>query len=96
MAFLSKESRWITTRDTQYYLVSMVLPHESNEKPNSSASQAQKLLESVSVAAQTEKVLVSNFNHAIQDQIKLANCNQNKMARTARYLVGKVRAIVVP
>ena len=80
-------------------------PHGSNEKPNSIAARraqkvsedifpgawAQKLLESVSVAARDQKeVLVSNFNHDIQDQIKMVRTARNSANTTARAMSPRV------
>ena len=72
--------------------------NEKHEKPNSTAARraqkvledifpaarALKLLESVVVAARAEKeVLVSNFNHDIQDQIKMVRTARNSDNTTA-------------
>ena len=72
--------------------------NEKHEKPNSTAvwraqkvledifpaARVLKLLESVVVAARTEKeVLVSNFNHDIQDQIKMVRTARNSDNMTA-------------
>ena len=80
-------------------------PQESNEKPNSTsarwaqkvledtfpAARALKLFESVVVAARTKKeVLVSNFNHDIQDQTKMVRTARNSDNTTASVMSCRV------